>query len=96
VPTHEEFERFLREYARLTAAQQQAFKAAWRLFRRGLVSRQISPSLRIKRVAGHPGIWEITWAPDGRATFEYGPSVRPGDPHIVWRRIGGHDIFREP
>jgi hypothetical protein len=26
-------------------------------------------------VQGHPGVWEMTWAPDGRATFEYGRSV---------------------
>jgi len=42
------------------------------------------------------GVWEITWAPDGRATFEYGDELHPGEPHIRWRRIGGHDILQEP
>jgi hypothetical protein len=41
-------------------------------------------------------VWELTWAPDGRATFEYGDPVRAGDPHIIWRRVGTHDIFRQP
>jgi hypothetical protein len=36
-----------------------------------------------------------TWAAEGRATFEYADEVH-GEPHIVWRRIGTHDIFRRP
>jgi hypothetical protein len=28
------------------------------------------PRLRIKRLQGHLGVWEMTWAPDGRATLE--------------------------
>jgi hypothetical protein len=41
-------------------------------------------------------IWEMTWAYDGRATFQYGEEVQQGQPHIVWRRIGTHSIFRRP
>jgi hypothetical protein len=54
------------------------------------------PTLRVKRVITHPGVWELSWAPDGRATFTYGEEQIPGHPHIVWRRIGTHDIFRNP
>ncbi len=57
---------------------------------------QPRPSLRVKRVVTHPGVWEMTWAPDGRATFEYGPETVAGEPHVIWRRIGTHDIFRRP
>jgi hypothetical protein len=32
----------------------------------------------------------------GAPRFEYGEELRPGDPHIVWRRIGTHDVFRRP
>jgi hypothetical protein len=45
---------------------------------------------------GHPGIWEMSWAPDGRATFEYGDEVHAGQAHIIWRRVGTHSIFRRP
>jgi hypothetical protein len=38
----------------------------------------------------------MTRAPDGRATFQYGPEIAPGEPHVIWRRIGTHAIFREP
>jgi hypothetical protein len=36
------------------------------------------------------------WAPDGRATFEYGEPIRPGERHVIWRRIGGHEILDDP
>jgi hypothetical protein len=52
--------------------------------------------LRVKLVQRLEGAWEMTWAPDGRATFEYGRSIHPGDPHIIWRRSGGHEIFENP
>ena len=54
-------------------------------------------SLRVKRVQGaRRGVRELTWAPDGRATFEYGPETRPGEPHVIWRRIGDHSILKQP
>lgn len=57
---------------------------------------EIRSGLRVKRVQRREGVWEMTWANDGRATFAYGPEVRPGLLHIVWRRIGGHDILDNP
>ncbi len=73
---------------------------AWVTMRRrfvaGLQSGRLDPALRVKRVRGHPGVGEITWAPDGRATFHYGKEVRSGDPHVVWRRIGTHEILKRP
>ena len=51
-------------------------------------------SLRVKRVQGMPGVWEMTWSfagPDGRATFEW--IEVDGELAIRWRRIGGHDIL---
>lgn len=53
--------------------------------------------LRVKRVQGAPGIWEMTWSfagPDGRATWEW--IELEGEPAIRWRRVGGHAVFREP
>jgi hypothetical protein len=37
----------------------------------------------------------MTWAPDGRATFQYGESQGVGA-HVIWRRIGSHKVFRRP
>jgi hypothetical protein len=47
-------------------------------------------------VEGAEGIFEMTWAPDGRATFQYGQSIKAGEPHVIWRRVGSHDIFSTP
>lgn len=53
--------------------------------------------LRVKRVQGARGVWEMTWSfagPDGRATFEW--TEIDGEPAIRWRRAGGHAIFSGP
>ncbi|GGU66298.1 hypothetical protein GCM10010274_63660 [Streptomyces lavendofoliae] len=33
---------------------------------------------------------------NGRATWHYGPAIRPGVQHVIWRRIGTHDILTGP
>ncbi len=96
MPTHQELPRFLRDYSQLTSEQQKAFRAVLPLFRAGLRSRQFDPALRVKIQRTKAGVWEMTWAPNGRATFHYGPELTPGEPHIVWRRIGSHNIYRQP
>jgi len=55
-----------------------------------------SGGLRIKGVQGAPGIFELTWAPNGRATFQFGEPIRKGEAHVIWRRVGGHEVFGEP
>jgi hypothetical protein len=52
--------------------------------------------LRVKAVHGAQGVFEMTWAPDGRTTFEYGEEQIRGKPHVIWRRVGSHDVFRSP
>jgi hypothetical protein len=69
VPTHAERQRFMREYQRLTREQRKAFLTAVGLFVAGLAVKEFDPRLRVKRVQGQRGVWELTWAPDGRATF---------------------------
>lgn len=61
-----------------------------------LLEGRFRPGLRVKGVQGAPGVYEMTWAPDGRATWQYGEEIEPGEPHIIWRRIGTHDVFRMP
>jgi hypothetical protein len=53
--------------------------------------------LRVKGVKAAPGVWGLTWSfagPDGRATFEW--IKIDGEPALRWRRVGGHEIFRNP
>lgn len=97
MPTHSERAQFLREWAKLTPQQQTLFLAAVQEMVDDLRTHaSFRPSLRVKGVQGAPGVYEMTWAPDGRATFQYGAPMQPGEAHIIWRRIGGHDIFTNP
>ena len=97
MPTHDELAQFLREFSKLTQADQDLFIDAMKLMVEDLRQRApFRPSLRIKTVQGHPGVFEMTWAGDGRATFHYGQLRRPGEAHIIWRRIGRHDILKHP
>lgn len=96
MPTFEADPRFLRDYERLSQEERDQFKVARVKFVADLQSDRFRSGLRVRGVQGNPGVFEMTWAPDGRATFEYGGSVRNGEPHVIWRRIGTHDIFQEP
>jgi hypothetical protein len=97
VPTFRWLPRFGADFDQLTPGQRAAFLVAVGQFVEDLIAgTQFRKGLRVKGVKGAPGVFEMTWAPDGRATFRYGDPVRKGEPHIVWRRIGTHDIFKKP
>jgi hypothetical protein len=98
LPTFARLARFDREFRRLPRELQRALLAVLPVFIEALRSSppDFPPALRIKRVLGTAGVWEISFAPDGRATFEYGSEIRPGEPHIVWRRVGTHDVLSDP
>ena len=95
MPTHDETADFWRDWDRLTDRERAAFKAAVAKLvedlRRGIVRK----GLRVKRYQRREGVWEMTWADDGRALFRFGPSIERGDPHVIWLRVGGHEIFDE-
>jgi hypothetical protein len=97
MPTHDELVRFQNEYKRLSPQRKALFRVAMHLMVDDLqAKRPFDRRLRIKGVRKAPGVWEMTWAPDGRATFTYGNSKIPGDAHIIWRRVGNHSILQQP
>lgn len=97
MPTFEILPGFEREFGKLTAEQQAAFKAVVALFVADLrAGHGFRRALRVKKVHGTAHVREITWAPDGRATWQYGEEQVPGEPHVIWRRIGTHSIFKQP
>ena len=97
MPTFAWLARFGADFDRLTPAQQAAFLAAVAQFVEDLrTGGQFRKGLRIKGVQGASGIFEMTWADDGRATFQYGDALLEGEPHVIWRRVGTHDVFRQP
>ena len=102
MPTYETAGPFRRDWDRLTGAQKTRLRAA----RDNLVAdlkdmeagrrSSVRPGFRVKGVKGAPGVFEMTWASDGRATFSWGDEKLPGQRHIIWRRCGGHEIFDHP
>jgi hypothetical protein len=50
----------------------------------------------VKAVQGNTGVFEMTWAPDGHATFSYSAERILGEAHIIRQRIGGHEILLNP
>ncbi len=72
-PTYARESAFARDFVKLTDQQQRRFLAAVAAMVDDLkAGRSFRAGLRVKRVQGWPGVWEMTWAPNGRATFEYG------------------------
>ena len=49
--------------------------------------------LRVKGIQGKPGMFEMTWAADGRAVFSYGDAIVEGEPHILWHAVGTHAVL---
>lgn len=93
MPAHEEVDRFWRDYERLTPEQQQAFLSTVRKFVADLrAGRQFRKGLRVKAVRGTDGAYEMTWADNGRATFQDGApahtadDLRPQPPLPSWLR----------
>jgi hypothetical protein len=99
MPTFETLPRFERDWKNLTRQQQAAFR---KVIREYFVPDLAAPDrpfrlgLRVKGVTVHPGVFEMTWDNDGRATFSYGEERIAGQAHVIWRRIGTHAIFTPP
>ena len=93
--SHARTRQFDRDFRRLSSADRDRYRAAFRKFDADLAAGRFRSGLRVKGIQGAPGVFEMTWAPDGRATFEFGQSQGAGA-HVVWRRIGTHGIFDAP
>lgn len=94
MPTFATTPRFERDWKDLTRQQWERFRRVVREhFVPDLDAGAFRPGLRVRGVQGASGVYEMTWAPDGRATWEYGAEQRPGTPHVIWRRVGTHQIF---
>lgn len=101
MPTYETLPRFTTDLNRLTPEQRRKFRETVAAFVHDLrAGDAFRAGLRIKRVQRASGIYELTWSmgtgPAGRATWQYGEEVHPGSAHVIWRRIGTHDILTGP
>lgn len=98
MPRYSTTARFAKDWAALDPADRARFKAAVReKFIPDLdAGHGFRAGLRVKRIESTDFVWEMTFAPDGRATWQYADDSTEGDPHVVWRRIGTHDVLRSP
>lgn len=73
--------RFGADFDRLTPAQPATFLAAVAQFVEDLrADGPFRKGLRVKSVQGAAGMFDMTWADDGRATFQYADAVLDGEP----------------
>jgi hypothetical protein len=97
LPTDAWLARFAADFDSLSLEQQAAFLTAIAQFVDDLRGgKGFRKGLQVTGVRGATGIFEMTWADDGRATFEYSDPVIESEPHVVWRRNGTHAIFKKP
>jgi hypothetical protein len=97
MPTYTKLPRFQKDFDQLSADDQERFRQAVEKFIEDLKrGRGFRPGLRVRGVQGTQGIYEMTWAPDGRATFHYGEQIQEGEAYVMWRRVGSHAILANP
>lgn len=85
--TFDTSEPFRKDFRKLPKEVQNLFEEKMKL----AVSSQLThPSLRIKKIKGHPFIWE------GSITMNYRFTFHKTATGLYLRRIGTHDMLRNP
>ena len=75
MPTYERELSFVRDWLALSRDRRGLFmKAVAKMVIDLQAGTGFCKGLRVKGVQGYPDVYEMTWAPDGRATFHYGTS----------------------
>jgi hypothetical protein len=92
-----DFKKLKREHQTLFLDAQEQFVSEFEELLISKSFKKVSKKYRVKVLRNTAEIWEMTWSfsrPDGRATFHL--QEIDGEPILVWRRIGSHDIFKQP
>ncbi len=89
-------EPFWRAYARLPADVKERARRAFLLFQKGARNPPFHPSLRIRKMQGHPGIWEGHITREIVFTFHVEKDPDADETVYVFRNIGTHAIYRKP
>jgi hypothetical protein len=77
----------------LTDEQRSQFKAAVRGFVEDLPTGGFRASLGVKPYRSMRAVFELRWAADGRALWMYGAPIDGAGRHVIWLRVGTHDIY---
>ncbi len=89
-------EPFWKAYAELPEQIKSKARQAFSLFQEGASNPPFHPSLRIRKMQGHSGIWEGHVTLDIVFTFHVEEDADSGETIFVFRNIGSHDIYRRP
>jgi hypothetical protein len=88
MPTYDVLASFWRDWGSLTRQQQRAFREAVAQFIADLRAGKFRPSLRIKRVQGYAGVWELSWAPTNEQPSSTG--TRSAESRTSFGGASGH------
>ena len=83
-PTYDRTARFDRDWDGLSPTDREHFRQMVTKFVADLETGGSRKGLRVKRVEGTPNVYVVTFAPDGRTTWEYGEPVLEGEHHAVF------------
>ncbi len=95
MPKYDTLASFDTEYAKLTPEQKRRFRIAVKKIINALKNGTFPPPPLVEKMAGY-SYYEVRWAADGRATFEYVFDAVLGEHVIIWRHIGDHTILNHP
>jgi hypothetical protein len=97
-PTFDRLAQFKRDYAKLTKAQRQLFRAAAKKLVAPLSTTPPGEpgAPLVRELTEHPGFFELRFDGATRAIYTFGRAVRWGQPHLIWCRIGSDDELDKP
>jgi len=89
-------ETFWEAYAQLPLSIKTRARKAFRLFWQGAQDPPFHSSFRIRKMQGHPDIWEGHITRQYVFTFCIEQDDKTGERVFVFRNIGTHQIYRNP
>ena len=95
VPKYEKETGFVAEYEKLTPQQKKQFRTAVKKIIAALDAGNFPGPPLVIKMSGF-SLYEVRWAADGRATFEYRYDTKLNEQIVVWRRIGDHSVLNHP
>ena len=95
-PTYERTGRFDRDWDALSPSDRGRFREMVTKFVADLESGRFRPGIGVKPIEGPSNVYEVAFAPEGRATWEYGEPVLGDQTHVIWRRVGTQSLLGRP
>lgn len=87
---------FWEAYAELPADVRAKAREKFKLFQQGAEQPPFHPSLRIRKMRGHPNMWEGHITTGIVFTFHIEHDAETDETVYVFRNIGKHEIYRRP